>query len=273
MAKNELAKAENQLMLSPDQVELIKNTIAVNATDDELKLFLYQAKRTGLDPLTRQIYFVKRMVFNPATNKREGRATIQVSIDGFRVIAERSGKYAGQTAAEWCGEDGQWTSVWLKKEYPAAARVGVYRTDFHDPLYVVAKWDSYVQLKEGKPTSMWGKMPELMLAKVAEALALRKAFPQDLSGLYTTEEMAQAEEPVEARVETRELPAIDEVEPNSTRDAETYPDGDPGSVQYGQEDIYTCTVCDKEITEKVASYSKQKYGKYLCFDDQKKENK
>lgn len=164
--------------LTVDQVDLIKRTIAVGATDDELALFVQQCNRTGLDPFARQIYAIKR----------QGKMTIQVGIDGFRLIADRTGKYAGQTAAEWCGADGLWVDVWLSAKAPEAARVGVVRHDFAQPMYVSATFREYAQTS----SPMWGKMPATMLAKCAEALALRKAFPQELAGMYAPEEMDQA---------------------------------------------------------------------------------
>lgn len=173
-----------------DQINLIKSQIAPKATDSELQLFLYQAKRTGLDPLTRQIYAIHRNVKEKEFGKDvwKQKMSIQTSIDGFRVIAERSGDYAGQDEPIFTEEGNKLISC----------KVAVYRfrNDMRYPAAVgVAYWSEYVQTdNEGRPSGLWKKMPHTMLAKVAEALALRKAYPQDLSGLYTSDEMNQADE-------------------------------------------------------------------------------
>lgn len=126
----------------------------------ERELFARQCDRTQLDPLARQIYSVKRKVKNVDV------WATQVSIDGFRVIAQRTGEYEGQSGPHWCGPDGKWTDVWIAPEPPAAARVGIFRRGFREPLMSIARYDGYVGTDyNGKVNTIWAKMPELMTAK------------------------------------------------------------------------------------------------------------
>lgn len=177
-----------------EHIELLKQTICAGATDAELSLFVEASKRLGLDPFARQVFAVKRW----DGNARREVMSIQVSIDGFRLVAERTGKYAGQLGPLWTADGKEWAEVWLSSTPPAAAKVGVLRHDFKEPVWSVATWEQYKQTKrDGGLSPMWVKMGPLMLAKCAESLALRRAFPNELSGVYTAEEMQQAEPTVE----------------------------------------------------------------------------
>lgn len=175
----------NDLMVkfegTQDQVALIKQTVCKGATNDELALFLYTAKRTGLDPLLRQIYAVKRW-----DNKlKKETMAMQTGIDGLRLIADRTGTYAGndEPVFEYDQND---------VSHPIKASVTVYKivAGQRCAFSASARWSEYCP-KEGMDF-MWKRMSHVMLGKCAEALALRKAFPAEIAGLYTAEEMAQA---------------------------------------------------------------------------------
>jgi len=162
---------------TPEQTQLIATTIAPGCSSDELRLFAYACQRTGLDPFSKQIYAIKR----------GGKMTIQAGIDGLRAIAERTGELDG-SHTEWCGDDGQWSDVWISAKPPAAAKTTIWRKGSSHPFTGVARFADY-----NAGQGLWSKMPAAMIAKCSEALALRKAFPANLSGVYSTDEMEQVE--------------------------------------------------------------------------------
>lgn len=162
---------------SREQIDLLKRTICKDASDDELKLFLHVVKRSGLDPFARQIHAVKR--WNDKANRFD--MMIQTGIDGFRLTAERTGAYAGSDDA-----------VFDDEKEPGKATVTVYKMvgGARCPFTATARWAEY--FPGDKQGFMWRKMPCVMLAKCAEALALRKAFPAELSAVYSPEELERS---------------------------------------------------------------------------------
>jgi phage recombination protein Bet len=173
-----------------ERLQTVRETLAPDLTNGELELFAMVAVRSGLDPFAKQIYAVKR----------QGRMTIQTGIDGYRSIAARTGEYDGQDEPVYgpdcpCGKGSR---------HPESSTVRVYRKGMSRAVAATAFWHEYCPDPgpSGKGDQMWRRMPHVMIAKVAEALALRKAFPWDPnrglgigSDVYTTEEMAQAESP------------------------------------------------------------------------------
>lgn len=220
-----LAVTAQQEFWTEYQLAALRQVGIENAPQADLAVFLNFAQRTGLDPFARQIYMIGRR--SKAGDNWITKWTIQASIDGLRIVAERSRQYTGQVGPEFCGPDGVWKDVWVSNLPPVAARVGVLRSGFDAPLYSVAYWDEYVQTdRDGNPTSLWKSKPKLMLAKCAEALALRKAFPNDLAGLYTADEMAASENPTPpvTRISTTsEVKEIDEVTGEILEDPITAP--------------------------------------------------
>lgn len=180
LSRREVARFEP----NEEQRRMIRATYANGASDDEFQVLMEIARARNLNPLLRQIHFVSR--WQPGGNVWAP----QVSIDGLRAIAERTGLYAGQDKPVYTeNPDGSLL----------CCEVAVYRKDWTRPVWGVAYWNEYVQMTRDRttgkerPAAMWAKMPRVMLAKVAESIALRKAFPEDAGGLYTDDEMGQAD--------------------------------------------------------------------------------
>jgi phage recombination protein Bet len=168
-------------VVTPDEVTLIKATVAAGATDAELKLFLFDCQRQGVHPLDRLLHFTKR----------GGKYTPITSIDFMRTRAAETNEYAGSDAPLFAASGGVWSSM-AAEGTPVAAMVTVWRLvqGHRCKFEAVARWDEY---KPDQNDFLWKKMPHTMLGKCAEALALRKGFPRQLAGLYAREELDQAD--------------------------------------------------------------------------------
>lgn len=191
--------------LTADKLRMLGDTIMKGATGDEIQFFGEVCKRTGLDPFRKQIHAVKRW----DSKERREVWSFQTGVDGFRAIAHRSGACAGIDDAVFDPAD-------ESTEFPRSASVTVYRIvkGQRVPFTAKARWNEYVQTtKEGKVTSMWFKLPYSQLAKCAECLALRKAFPEDLSDLRSNEEMAQADNPEKPQASPYKLDELEQSPP------------------------------------------------------------
>lgn len=169
--------------ISDEKFNLLRNTICKGLTNDEIMIFAHVCKKTGLDAYIKQIYPVKRW----DSNLGKETLSIQTGIDGYRLIAERTKKYSpGKEPTFQYDKEGNIISAtaYIKKQTADGT--------WHE-ISATAYWKEYVQkTKEGKVSKFWNNMPHGQIAKCAEALALRKAFPAEMSGLYIKEEMDQA---------------------------------------------------------------------------------
>lgn len=184
-----LAAVDNRM-----DMDLIKKTYAKDLDDNELNLLVAHGNQMGLSVIKRQIYGIKR----------GGTMAIQIGIDGYRAITESHPDFAGYTESQWCGPDGQWVDVWLNPGPPAAARIGIYRKGFPQPIWGIATYAEFVQTyydkytKKQKPNSMWEKMPANQLLKCAESQAHRRFNPGVLGGTEMYDEGSPEVEQVEA---------------------------------------------------------------------------
>lgn len=175
-----LTLQDDQTYWTDHQLAALKQLGVDSNSPADLAVFFHQAQRSGLDPFKREIYMITR----------SGKPTIQTGIDGLYKIANRVARANGETwgikDTYWCGDDGVWHDVWLSEEPPAAAKVIVERGGSEFSTVAITR-----EYRAQGP--MWKSMPARMIAKCAESLAIRKAFPEDTSDLYTSDEMGQAD--------------------------------------------------------------------------------
>lgn len=181
---NALTITDTQTEFTPQQRQALQALGIGAVTPGDLQIFLHECQRTGLDPFLKQIYSIRR----------GDKTTIQVGIDGLQIIARRTvtktGEAFGEAPILWCGTDGVWRDIWLPLQPPAAAKAVVKRGN--GTFTAVALFREFAPMYNGKLAGLWAKMPAHMIGKVAMAHALRQAFPAEMSGVYTDDEMEQA---------------------------------------------------------------------------------
>jgi len=182
--------------LTQEQKNLIKSKISKHASDEEIAFFLELCKHTGLNPFANQIWLIP---FWDKETKKNKYAPI-VSIDGLRSLAQSTGEYDGQSEPLWIDSDGVEYKIWTKNVNPFACKISVYKKGVKNPTVGIAYFNMYAKENTDKEsgrtyfTGFWGTPQKSahMIAKCAEALALRKAFPQKLSFLFIQEEFDNA---------------------------------------------------------------------------------
>jgi phage recombination protein Bet len=248
---------------NPEQMKVLQEQLAPKCSPSELQYFIEVCKITNLSPFTREIYAISRNNWNPETQQSESKMTIQVSIDGLRKRAANSGFYDGSTTY-WCGEDGRWVEVWLSNSLPSAAKTIVFRKGSSQPFVAVARFESYKQEFKNRKTQkmelsgQWAKMPDLMIGKVSESLALRKAFPEQTAGLYASEEMDQAD--------SESKPSYAQAQPVSTPQPEIATGWDEKLWGIFEKGVNKCATI--EDLEKLIAWVAKSSSKYEPSQDQ-----
>lgn len=179
MAKQDQAFRDEDV---PLLVEKLRNE-GVSLSDTEIQLVLREARARSLDPIRDQILIRKRK-----DKHRHDHLVMTMPIDMYRSRAEQHPDYEGQTPPQWCDAEGRWHDVWIFPSAPMAARVGIRRARCTEPFWGVATMDAFRGVGPWW-NSKGGGGKAHMLAIRAESLAIRKAFPTDLGGTYTSEEM------------------------------------------------------------------------------------
>ncbi|MBK8202400.1 MAG: phage recombination protein Bet [Bdellovibrionales bacterium] len=234
----EIAVLETKDLLSQGDLAVLRNSKFKGFTDDEISYARSVCSHLQLNPILRQIHFVKRKDHSDGTYT----VTVQVGIDGFRLAVERMGRYVGR-------DDGIFKYK-PKTHTPIKANVTVYKIvdGIRVPYTASARWEEYYPGDQAKEGFMWRKMPHGQLAKCAEALALRKAFPQELSALRTDEEMAQAARPV--------TPITSKAKSLNAR----------GTLQSKEAQIVDAEVIEATVTpaKPQSTPPKEDFGEYVC---------
>lgn len=196
---------------SPEFEAALREKYKGPASDSDWRIFLDMCKRRKLIPGS-QVHLTTRAAKEYSEDLHTSvfvrKATFITSIDAFRLIAQRTGDYAGQRQPVYVYLENDAPTILSKYPLPGkqlyGVEVSVLRKTFQEPLTAFARFEAYVSTYRknnvDEVSPMWARRGPEQCAKCAEALALRQAFPEDLSGLYTDDEMAHVQDEAETAV-------------------------------------------------------------------------
>lgn len=160
--------------LTQTQYDMIKNMICKNATETELQMFFETCKSLNLSPFLKDVYF-----FVNEYNSKNGHVrnpVIGIGINGYRKIAERTGKYAPGKAVDYTID---------KDGLPLSATAYVKKQTQDGTWHEVSATVFASEFSKAKNGGMFFHK----LGINAESHALRKAFPDAFGGIYSKEEL------------------------------------------------------------------------------------
>ena len=242
------------------------NIIPKGTPKAQVSVFARTCSERNLSPFSKQIYLMKR------ETKQGTRYNTQTSIDGFRSIAERTNKYAGSDDYTFDEGIAEYQMIKDKRMKPTTATATVHKILPNQqifPIKATVRWEEYYP--GGNQGFMWDKMPFLMLGKCAEALALRKAFPEQLGSIYINEEMQQAETVIETPTEIHAETPVEVVEEQKEDLTAKYENlfKDKSSTEI--KDVYNKLPLnekgEKSVAYKIAKFYSDEYKKKQPHDE------
>ena len=164
--------------------EIVRKYFCKNATDEEAFMFIQLCACRNLNPFTHEVYMIK---YGQS-------ASMVVGIEAFQKRAEQHKQYDGlKNGVIITTQTGELVyragTLCLPGEKLVGGWAEVYRKDRKEPTRIEVSLEEYIQIKDGRPTRFWEKMPGTMIAKVARSQALRQAFTTEMGGMYAEEEL------------------------------------------------------------------------------------
>lgn len=173
---------ENKFELTKEEVE-VKCAKGMKITEEEYTRFAALCSTNNLNPYT-DAYIIKT----------DFKTAIMIGKDGYFKMADSNPAYDGmEDGIIVMNKDGSYEEVpgcFIKEgQTLVGGWARAYRKDRKVPKFAAVMLKDYI----GSAKSLWGRMPAIMINKVAKCTALRDLFPQAFAGTYAEGEIDESE--------------------------------------------------------------------------------